>query len=87
MLCSNLYAELAETNQKTESNWLTIGYFFPILCACKFTSSLRFAHTSSYRNCETAYSFEVLTIATKNSMLHVAGFQDLSLVTETIDLS
>ena len=65
--------------KKQKNNWM-IAYFFPILCLCKITSSLRFAQTSNYQNCETTYSIELLTIVTKNSMLHVAGFLDLPLV-------
>ena len=38
-------------------------------------------HASNYGNCETVSSFEVLTIDTKNIILHVTGFL------ENIDLS
>ena len=59
----------------------------PILRAHTITSSLGSAHPSNYRKCETVNSFEVLTIVTKNSILHnLAWFLDLLLVTEKIYL-
>ena len=58
-------------------------YFPPSLCA----SSMRYDHASNYQNCDTVCSLQELTIVTSNTTLHAAGFLDLPLVIEKIDLS
>ena len=40
-------------------------------------SSLRSAHVSNHRNCETMFSFNAINTALKNSILLVARFRDL----------
>ena len=70
--------------KRQKNNWLSTTYFLPIWHAHTITSSLRYALTWSYRNCEAIYSFEVLNTVRKNSILHVAGFLDLTLIIEKI---
>lgn len=63
-------------------------YFVPIpVFFAHSYSIIEVARASNYRNCETVYSFEVLAIATKNSISHIVGILDVSLVTEKTDLS
>ena len=73
--------------KKKKNSRLMIAYFLPILHAHKIASSLRYVHTSNYQNSETMVLSKVLTIVLKNYSLQVAGFLDLPLVIEKIDLS
>lgn len=73
--------------KKKKNGRLMIAYFLPILHAHKITSSLRYVHTSNYQNSETMVLSKVLTFVLKNYNLQVAGFLDLPLVIEKIDLS
>ena len=49
-------------------------------------SSLRSAHVSNHRNCETMFSFNAINTALKNSILLVARLMDLPQLNEKNDL-
>ena len=74
--------------RKNKNDWLTIMYYLSILYAHTNASSLRYEH--AYRITEAVKPHKHLkcyVTIRKNFILYVAGFLDLPLVIEKIDLN